>query len=77
MSESGKYIIVFKDHVTDEQLEQYARDVGANGGEVGNRFSSLMKGFSATIPNSYLTQLQSLQGGVIDYIEPDQTVTTQ
>ncbi|KAH9839391.1 uncharacterized protein C8Q71DRAFT_749242 [Rhodofomes roseus] len=77
MSDSGKYIVVFKDHVSDADVEKYAADVGANGGEVGNRFGSLLKGFSATIPTSYLNQLQSLQGGIIDYIEPDQVVKTQ
>ncbi|PCH43851.1 protease propeptide/inhibitor [Wolfiporia cocos MD-104 SS10] len=74
---SGKYIVVFKDHVTASQIDEYVNSVNANGGSVGRRFDSLLNGFSATIPDSYLTQLQSLQGDVIDYIEPDQEVRIQ
>jgi len=74
---SGKYIVVFKEHVTSEQIGNYINDVTANGGELGQRFDPVLKGFSATIPNGYLTRLQSLQGDVIDYIEPDGIVKTQ
>ncbi|KAI0733060.1 hypothetical protein C8Q72DRAFT_813996 [Fomitopsis betulina] len=77
MSDTGNYIVVFKDSVTADQVEQYANEVNSNGGEVTKRFGSLLNGFSATIPTSFLIQLQSLQGGVIDYIEPDQIVHTQ
>jgi hypothetical protein len=39
------------------------------GGNVGQRYDSVLNGFSATIPDSFMSQLQSLQGeGVIDYI---------
>ncbi|KII92391.1 hypothetical protein PLICRDRAFT_37166 [Plicaturopsis crispa FD-325 SS-3] len=75
---SGKYIVVFKSTATPEQIEKYATEVSNSGGEVTNRYDTVLKGFSAAIPDSYLTQLQSLQGGgVVDYIEPDGTVTTQ
>ncbi|TBU33748.1 hypothetical protein BD311DRAFT_747876 [Dichomitus squalens] len=74
---SGRYIVVFKDSVSLDDVKKYADEVNANGGEVGNHFDTLLKGFSATIPESYLQQLQSYQGSVIDYIEPDSTVTIQ
>ncbi|EPT04908.1 hypothetical protein FOMPIDRAFT_1045582 [Fomitopsis schrenkii] len=74
---TGNYIVVFKDNVTQEQVEQYAQEVNSNGGEVTKRFDSILNGFAASIPTAFLTQLQSLQGGVIDYIEPDQIVHTQ
>lgn len=39
------------------------------GGEVTNRYDSVLKGFGAVLQPS---QLQSLQGDdIIDYIEPD------
>jgi hypothetical protein len=40
------------------------------GGSVGQRYDGkIMNGFSATIPDSFMSQLQSLQSeGVIDYI---------
>ncbi|KAI0930617.1 hypothetical protein AcV5_007285 [Taiwanofungus camphoratus] len=74
---SGKYIVVFKDHVTASQISDYINDVNANGGSIGQRFDPVLNGFSATIPEGYLTRLQSLQGDVIDYIEPDGVVKTQ
>jgi hypothetical protein len=41
-----------------------------SGGSVGQRYDGkIMNGFSATIPDSFMSQLQSLQSdGVIDYI---------
>ncbi|EIW63528.1 protease propeptide/inhibitor [Trametes versicolor FP-101664 SS1] len=74
---SGKYIVVFKDHVTQSEIDKYASQVNSNGGEVQQRYDSVLKGFSATIPDQFLTQLQSLQSDTIDYIEPDSIVTTQ
>ncbi|EMD37810.1 hypothetical protein CERSUDRAFT_105702 [Gelatoporia subvermispora B] len=74
---SGRYIVVFKDGVTQDKIDKYATEVDASGGQVSRKFSSLLKGFSAEIPESYLTQLKSLEGGDIDYIEPDSIVTTQ
>ncbi|OSX66390.1 hypothetical protein POSPLADRAFT_1053041 [Postia placenta MAD-698-R-SB12] len=74
---SGKYIVVFKDHVTEAQINDYVNDVNANGGQVGQRFDPVLNGFSATIPDVYLTKLQSLQDDVISYIEPDGVVKTQ
>ncbi|KZT72196.1 hypothetical protein DAEQUDRAFT_763305 [Daedalea quercina L-15889] len=71
----AEYIVVFKEHATQEQVDRYAQDVSANGGHIEQRFGSLLNGFSATIPESYLTQLQG--ENLIDYIEPDQIVTTQ
>lgn len=74
---SGKYIVVFKKHVSSAQVDNYAQDINSNGGEVGKHFSPVLNGFAATIPDSYLTQLQSLQGDVVDYIEEDSVVHTQ
>ncbi|KAI1794192.1 protease propeptide/inhibitor [Ganoderma leucocontextum] len=74
---SGKYIVVFKDHVSQPEIDKYAEDVAANGGQIGQRYDTVLKGFSASIPDTYLQQLQSFTGSVIDYIEPDSVVTTQ
>ncbi|CCM05723.1 uncharacterized protein FIBRA_07955 [Fibroporia radiculosa] len=65
---SGKYIVVFKDHVTADQVANYARDVDNNGGHVSQSFEPLLKGFSATLPEEYFNRFQSLQGDVVDYI---------
>ncbi|TFK89108.1 protease propeptide/inhibitor [Polyporus arcularius HHB13444] len=74
---SGRYIVVFKDHVSQGEVDKYANEVAANGGAVKQRYDTVLKGFSASIPDTYLQQLQSFQGSVIDYIEPDGVVTTQ
>ncbi|EIN11988.1 hypothetical protein PUNSTDRAFT_142175 [Punctularia strigosozonata HHB-11173 SS5] len=55
-------------------------EMASGSGEVSNVYDSVLKGFAAQIPDSYLTQLQAFQaeaGSVIDYIEPDGIVTTQ
>ncbi|TDL24279.1 protease propeptide/inhibitor [Rickenella mellea] len=72
-----RVIVVFKDHVTDEQISKYIQDVNSGGGSVGHRYDSVLKGFSATITPEIMSNFQSLQGDVIDYIEPDGVVTTQ
>ncbi|KAH9061359.1 serine proteinase inhibitor IA-1 [Lactarius vividus] len=81
MSATGKYIVVFKNTASDEAINEQAEKVGLNGGKVDKKFSSsLLKGFSAEIPATYLLTLQSsLTTGEsqIDYIEPDSVVTTQ
>lgn len=74
---SGKYIVVFKKQVTQDQVDQYIAEVNNNGGKVTQRFDgSVLLGFAAHIPDEHLLSLKSLEG-IVDYIEPDQPVTTQ
>ncbi|TFY81758.1 hypothetical protein EWM64_g2252 [Hericium alpestre] len=75
---SGRYIVVFKKTASDADVQKYVKDVTSNGGTIHNEYTSVMKGFSAQIPDSFLQTLQSnLQDGPIDYIEPDSIVHTQ
>ncbi|KAK7692622.1 hypothetical protein QCA50_004255 [Cerrena zonata] len=76
---SGKYIVVFKDSASQAQIDKYAQDVESNGGNVGHKYDSALRGFSAAIPDAFLQTLQAqgLADGIIDYIEPDGTVTIQ
>jgi len=62
--------------ILQDQINQYANDVDNNGGEVTNRYS-LLKGFAAKLTEQQLTSFQSLQGDVIDHIEPDGVATIQ
>ncbi|KAF9461283.1 hypothetical protein BDZ94DRAFT_1323431 [Collybia nuda] len=65
----NKYIVVFKDDVTQEQIDEYARNVDQNGGQVTNRYTDVLKGFAAQITDTQLQTFQSLQGeGIIDYV---------
>ncbi|KAH8828430.1 protease propeptide/inhibitor [Flagelloscypha sp. PMI_526] len=75
-----KYIVVFKKDATQERIDQYASSVESSGGTVTNKYGTVLKGFAAQIPDSYLESLKSdsLQSdSPIDYIEPDGVVTTQ
>ncbi|KAJ8077551.1 hypothetical protein PM082_001983 [Marasmius tenuissimus] len=76
MAKPQNFIVVFKSGTSQEEIDKHADSINKNGGEVHHRHS-LLKGFSASIPESQLQQLQSLQGDVIDYIEPDGIVKTQ
>jgi len=77
MATLGKYIVVFRDDTSPEVIDQAINDVIENGGQVNTRWDEIMKGFSATIPEAHLETLKSLQGGSIEYIEPDGIVTIQ
>jgi len=72
-------IIVFQPSVSKEQIIRYANDIEANGGKVKDRYyeSDGLHGFSATIPDGYLTSFQNFQARDISYIESDGVVTTQ
>jgi len=76
---SKKYIVVFKDTATDDEITQYVDQVNNNGGTVSNRFESSLKGFAAAIPDQALNSLQAsiTDGGPIESIEADGIVTTQ
>ncbi|EGO00298.1 hypothetical protein SERLA73DRAFT_136073 [Serpula lacrymans var. lacrymans S7.3] len=73
---SGRYIVTFADSATDEQIAQSIQGLESNGGAVQNRYS-LLKGFSAVIPESYLSSFKSAQGDLVLSIEPDSVVTIQ
>jgi len=79
MPEAKKYIVIFKDSATDQEIQQYVDGVQKDrAGQVVHRYDSIMKGFAASISPSYLTFMQSnIQDGPIDYIEEDGVVTTQ
>ncbi|KAG8863559.1 hypothetical protein FRB96_008299 [Tulasnella sp. 330] len=72
---SQRYIVVFKNTATKDQIDNYEAKVNSSGGEVTRRFDTGMNGFAAMIPDSFLTKLQA--DSIIDFIEPDSIVTTQ
>ncbi|KAJ6593896.1 hypothetical protein B0H19DRAFT_1246631 [Mycena capillaripes] len=93
---SGKYIVVFKSTATQEDIDKYIDTVksdgklyssgnirdglSSSGGQVGHKYDTVMKGFSATLSESAfnkLTSFQAQEDSVIDFIEPDGEVTTQ
>ncbi|KAL0956585.1 hypothetical protein HGRIS_002723 [Hohenbuehelia grisea] len=74
---SNKYIVVFKKDVSQEDIDKFAEQVNQDGGQVTHKYDTVLKGFAAHITDSTLQSFQSLQGDIIDYIEPDGVVTTQ
>ncbi|KAG7098523.1 hypothetical protein E1B28_000463 [Marasmius oreades] len=73
-----KFMVIFKPGTPQSEIDKYVNQVQDNGGEVHHKFDSTLHGFSATIPETQLQQLQSLQAsGPIEYIEPDTKVTIQ
>ncbi|TRM69802.1 hypothetical protein BD626DRAFT_475341 [Schizophyllum amplum] len=74
---ADKYIVVFKQGVSQEQIKKHADQVNQNGGEVTQVYDTIMNGFSAKISPEHLQSLNSFVGDEIDYIEPDGKVTTQ
>jgi len=79
MSGEKKYIVVFKDSATEDDIERYADGVEHDGGgEIIHRYDTILKGFAATMSETHLNTLQSnLQSSPIDYIEEDGVVTIQ
>jgi len=69
-----KFIVVFNDDVTPEQIKKYVQEINENGGNVTQEYS-LLKGFAASLPESFAHNLRSDK--LIKYIEPDGVVTTQ
>ncbi|KAL4268696.1 Peptidase S8 propeptide/proteinase inhibitor I9 superfamily protein [Pleurotus pulmonarius] len=71
-----RYIIVFKPHVTHEQIEEYISNVQKQGGKVTHQYD-IIKGFAANLGPDALSSLQALQGNTVESIEPDQEMRTQ
>ncbi|KAI9068249.1 hypothetical protein FKP32DRAFT_168830, partial [Trametes sanguinea] len=45
---SGRYIVVFKDHVPQSEIDKYVNEVNANGGSVAQRYDSVLKSPTAS-----------------------------
>ncbi|KAG0298063.1 hypothetical protein BGZ98_000332 [Dissophora globulifera] len=67
------YIVVFKPTAATHIIEKAERDIMELGGKIGQRYSSVLKGFSAWIPSPVLQALST--NPFIDYIEEDGEVT--
>ncbi|KAI0793221.1 hypothetical protein C8Q75DRAFT_804037 [Abortiporus biennis] len=68
---SGKFIVIFKDSATQDQIDKYVEEVNQSGGNVSAKYDSALKGFAASIPDAYLLKLQqqsSLADSPIDLI---------
>ncbi|KAG8758773.1 hypothetical protein FRC14_007422 [Serendipita sp. 396] len=82
----GRYIVMFKQTATQEQIDHIKQMVqsagavaGLKGDAVYNQFNMgpTYRGFAATITDMQELNNHLADDGPIDYIEPDGTVTTQ
>jgi len=70
------FIVTFKDDASEQKIADVKEQIKENGGQITQEYT-LIKGFAASIPDAFLSNLQSLHADVIDAIEPDGKVTTQ
>ncbi|KAI9222204.1 serine proteinase inhibitor IA-1 [Blastocladiella britannica] len=76
MSNSNKFIVVFKEGTAQEVVDAAAADVNAKGGEIKQRYDgTVLLGFSAVIHDSHFSTLQADPN--VDYIEADGIVSVQ
>ncbi|KAF9421221.1 hypothetical protein BGZ94_008881 [Podila epigama] len=67
---AGKsYIVVFKDSAAADIIAKAEREILAFGGKIGQRYSTVLKGFSAWIPSPIVSAMST--NPFIDYIEED------
>ena len=68
----GRYIVVFKDSVSNPAAEA-ANLMRGRGGQLHHTYSSALKGFAANLPAAALQGIRNNPN--VDYIEQDQTVS--
>ncbi|KAF9111621.1 hypothetical protein BGX27_004673 [Mortierella sp. AM989] len=66
------YIVVFKESAALQAIEKVEHEILNFGGKIGQRYTTVMKGFSAWIPAPVLVALSA--NPFIDYIEEDSDV---
>ncbi|KAF7428136.1 hypothetical protein PC9H_007355 [Pleurotus ostreatus] len=75
---AGKFIVIFKNDISDDKIRETKDEVIAEGGTITNEYNMPgMKGFAGELTPQSLTKFQGLQGELIDSIEADAIVTTQ
>ncbi|TIA91572.1 hypothetical protein E3P99_00988 [Wallemia hederae] len=72
-----RYIVVFKEDASDDDITKYASQVESSGGKITHPYqpSGIMKTFSGHIPNNFVTTLEG--ASPIEYVEKDKIMTTQ
>ncbi|KAG8792290.1 hypothetical protein FRC12_006544 [Ceratobasidium sp. 428] len=68
-----EYIVYLKGNVTPAELNDAIKDVENAGGTINHRYTSVLKGFSASMPESHFERLKASSKEVdsnISRIEP-------
>ncbi|THV05060.1 hypothetical protein K435DRAFT_961453 [Dendrothele bispora CBS 962.96] len=74
MSSNQKFIVTFKDGVSQDEIKKYVEQVNGSGGKVYHNYDGVITGFAAEIPPQTLQAFQkqqSLTDSIIQGIEPD------
>ncbi|KAF9510034.1 hypothetical protein BS47DRAFT_1348450 [Hydnum rufescens UP504] len=75
MSEAaGNFIVTYKDHVSQAEIDEHCRQIEASGGKINNRYT-IIKGFSATLQPAHVSGFAG--DPLVDTVEPDGIVHTQ
>lgn len=69
----GQYIVVFKQGVAGTSMQSTHERVRGMGGKVGHIYTTAVRGFSATLPDSAVRELRAMPD--VAYIEVDQVGT--
>ncbi|TIA72901.1 hypothetical protein E3P91_01753 [Wallemia ichthyophaga] len=72
-----RYIVMFKETATDDEIHKYASQVESTGGKVTHPYTSngIMKTFTGHIPQNLVSTLEG--ESPVEFVEKDSVVTTQ
>jgi len=71
-----RYTVVIKDHISDEELDDYVDQLEHNGVSVERVLKvGSFKGLTCTMPESLVQSVE--WSSLVSYVEPDQEVHTQ
>ena len=66
-------VVLFKEKTVSEVIQKAMDAVVAQGGSIGQQYTSTVLGFSATVPDHHIKVLLEAEG--VDLIEPDGPVS--
>ncbi|KAJ1970923.1 hypothetical protein H4R34_005906, partial [Dimargaris verticillata] len=74
-SQPKRFMVIFKKGTPNKVVQDSIEAVKKQGGDIHHEYTSLMQGYSATLPEGFCQQLQGHEH--IHFVEPDTEVHTQ
>lgn len=65
-SQANRYIVSFDKDIPQAQVDSAADEVVANGGQILRRFTTVLHGFSASIPSAFVPTLRQTPGVTVE-----------
>ncbi|KAF9585596.1 hypothetical protein BGW38_001649 [Lunasporangiospora selenospora] len=72
-ADANKVLVIFKEDTPPSEIENAIRNVESQGGRITQRYTSVMLGFAAQLPDNTVQSMAS--NPHVDYIEPDGQVS--